>query len=189
MNDHAAIAVFGSSQTNPGTEEWRVAEGVGTTLARVGLSVITGGYGGTMEAVSKGASESGGHVIGVTAPPLFPGRPGENPYVEELIEAEGLANRIGIMMDRAAGTMALPGSIGTATEFLIAWNVNHIARRNGGRHVPTVAIGGGWRSVADALVSAIDAFPDDVHLADTSDAALEWILDQLKGPLNLKIAL
>jgi uncharacterized protein (TIGR00725 family) len=181
LSGQNAVAVFGSSQTDPGTKEWGDAENVGVALAGAGLAVITGGYGGTMEAVSKGASESDGHVIGVTAPPLFPGRHEANPYVEELIEAEGLANRIGIMMDRAAGTMALPGSIGTATELLIAWNVNHIARRNGGIRVPTVAIGEGWGAVAGALVSAIDAFPGDVHLVDTSDEGLEWILDQLNA--------
>ena len=118
-------------------------------------------------------------MIGVTAPPLFPARHGGNPYVEELIEAESLANRIGIMMERAAGTIALPGSIGTAAELLIAWNVNHIARRNGGSQVPTVAIGEGWRSVVSALVSAVDAFPGDVHLANTGEEGLEWILGQL----------
>lgn len=174
--------MFGSSQTDPRTQEWRVAEGVGRALGEVGLTVITGGYGGTMEAVSKGASESGGHVIGVTAPTLFPGRHGGNPYVTELVEAEGLANRIGIMMDLASGTMALPGSIGTATELLTAWNVNHIARRNGGKQVPTVAIGSSWQVVAETLVSTVDAFRGDVHLADTSEEGLEWILDKLKIP-------
>ena len=172
--------MFGSSQTDPESRDWAEAEQVGKRLAQAGFAVITGGYGGTMEAVSRGASQSGGHVIGVTAPSLFPGRHGANPYVAELIETEGIARRIGVMMERAAGTIALPGSIGTATELLIAWNVNHIVRRNGGHHVPTVAVGREWRVVAETLVSEINAFPGDVHLASTPDSGVDWMLEQLK---------
>ena len=179
MSGLSAVAVFGSSQTDPGTRMWAEAERVGTRLAGAGFAVITGGYGGTMEAVSKGAADASGHVIGVTAPQLFPGRHGSNPYVAELIEAEGLAGRIGAMMERAAGTIALPGSIGTATELLIAWNVNHIVRRNGGRHLPTVAVGGEWRKVAETLVTEVGAFPGDVHLVGTPDKGVDWILGQL----------
>ncbi|MFV1962139.1 MAG: LOG family protein [Acidimicrobiia bacterium] len=181
MSDSSAVAVFGSSQTDPDSRKWAEAERVGRRLAEAGLAVITGGYGGTMEAVSKGTSEAGGHVIGVTAPPLFLGRHGANPYVAELIETEGLTRRIGAMMERAAGTIALPGSIGTATELLIAWNVNHIVRRNGGHHVPTVAVGREWRTVVETLVSEVDAFPGDIHLASTSDEGVDWMLEQLKN--------
>ena len=179
MSDSSAVAVFGSSQTDLDSRKWAEAEQVGRRLAEAGFAVITGGYGGTMEAVSKGASEASGHVIGVTAPALFPGRHNANPYVAELIETEGLARRIGAIMERAEGIIALPGSIGTATELLMAWNINHIVRRNGGHHVPTVAIGQEWRTVAETLVSEIDAFPGDVHLAGTPNEGVDWILDQL----------
>ena len=81
-----AVVVFGSSQTVPGSAEWNDAEHVGRRLAESSIAVITGGYGGTMEAVSKGASAARGHVIGITAPSVFPGRQGANPFV-------GRANR------------------------------------------------------------------------------------------------
>jgi len=174
-----AVAVFGSSRTEPDSTEWASAESVGKRLARSTLAVITGGYGGTMEAVSKGASEAGGHVIGVTVPSLFPGRQGANPYVSELIEAENLADRIGRMMNWANGAVALPGSIGTAVELLVAWNINDIVRRNGGTSVPTVAVGPGWASVTAILAEETSAVPTDIHLAIDSQSALDWLLDQL----------
>ena len=173
------MAVFGSSQTIPNSAEWSDAESVGIRLAESGCAVITGGYGGTMEAVSKGASAAGGHVIGITARPLFPGRQGANRYVDELIEADGLADRIGRMMDRASGTLALPGSIGTATELLIAWNTNHILRRNGGVGVPTVAVGPEWSTFAETLTDEIGAVAGDIHLAPDTDAGVDWLLEQL----------
>ena len=107
--------MFGSSTTSPQSDEWTEAEAVGSRLASSGVDVITGGYGGTMEAASKGAAESGGHVIGVTVPTIFPTRSGANPYVRETIEAESLTDRLSRMFDIADGTIALPGSIGTAT--------------------------------------------------------------------------
>jgi len=132
-----------------------------------------------MEAVSKGASDAGGHVIGITAPPLFPERHKANPFVKELIEASSLTDRIGRMMDRAAGTLALPGSIGTATELLVAWNINHIVRRNGGSAIPTAAIGPGWAVVVETLGREIEAVTADIHTAPDSGSGLDWLLAEL----------
>jgi uncharacterized protein (TIGR00725 family) len=135
------VAVFGSSQTELDSEEWADAVSVGARLAAAGVTVVTGGYGGTMEAVSSGAAEAGGRVVGVTAPTLFPKRSGANPYVHELVEASSLAHRIDVMMSRADATLSLPGSLGTATELLMAWNINHIKRRMDDRLFPSAAVG------------------------------------------------
>ena len=101
------IAVFGSSATAPGSDDWNDAERVGARLAKSGLGVVTGGYGGTMEAASRGAALAGGPVIGVTAPHLFTGRFGANRHVAEEIIATTLAERIGRLTDIAAGVIVL----------------------------------------------------------------------------------
>ncbi len=173
------VAVFGSSQTGIDSEDWADAVKVGARLAAAGVAVITGGYGGTMEAASLGAATAGGKVIGVTAPTLFPGRSGENSYVDELIEAPTLSSRIDFMMQRADATITLAGSLGTATELLTAWNMNFIARRVGGRPFPSVAVGAQWQKVADALVLLIGAENDGIHWANTADEAVDWVLGQL----------
>ena len=175
------VAVFGSSKTVPGSSEWSVAEEVGRRIAQSGHSVITGGYGGTMEAASKGASDQGGHVVGVTSPALFPGRSGANPYVDELIEAPDLIGRLGQLITRADGVIALPGSIGTAAELLVAWNHNWLSRRNGQTAIPTVAVGPGWRSVVDAMVEQNRAEAGDIHLVDRADEAVTWVLERIAG--------
>jgi len=174
------IAVFGSAQTEPGTPDWQVGVEVGSSLANAGFGVITGGYGGTMEAVSMGAGGSGGRVIGVTAPSLFPDRTGVNPYVTELHEAPTLTARLGLMLHLAAGSIILPGSIGTATELVLAWNVNHIARRHGGESFPAVAVGAQWRRVGAVLTDEIGAVLDDVHWAEDPMAAVDWMVEQME---------
>ena len=153
----------------------------GATFARAGFAAMTGGYGGTMEAVSLGAHHAGGHVIGVTAPPLFPQRQGANPYVAEEIPTESLARCIDEMLLRASGALALPGSIGTATELLISWNTIHIAHLSGNQTFPTAAVGPEWRRIGTVLASAIDAPADQIHWTDTVDGGVNWLLDRLES--------
>jgi predicted Rossmann-fold nucleotide-binding protein len=151
------VAIFGSSATAPGSGLW-ADEMAGNRCAMAGFSVMTGGYGGTMEAASKGANLAGGEVIGVTAPCLFPTRPGANSYVTREIE--------------------LPGSIGTAAELVVAWNLNHVARRNGGRRFPTVAVGDAWRQFGELLVGTLEAGASDIHTVDRATDAVDWLLTQ-----------
>src|SRR3990172_2833734 len=61
------ITVFGSSRPAPGSEPYETARRLGAALAGVGFRVASGGYGGAMEGVSRGAREAGGKTIGVTA--------------------------------------------------------------------------------------------------------------------------
>src|SRR5215831_16801474 len=64
--DLMKVSVFGGSQPKEGSLPYAEARELGRMLAEGGHTVLTGGYIGTMEAVSRGAAESGGHVIGVT---------------------------------------------------------------------------------------------------------------------------
>ena len=62
------VTVFGSSRCVKGDQEYIFAENIGNMLGKLGHNVATGGYQGTMEAISKGASKHGVNVIGVTVP-------------------------------------------------------------------------------------------------------------------------
>lgn len=172
------VAIFGSSQTEPGSPGWIDAETAGARLGGAGLDIATGGYGGTMEAASKGAVRAGSSVIGVTAPRLFQKRTGANPYVTEEVEASSMAERLGVLTQRASGALVLPGSIGTATELILAWNINHIVRHNGGTRFPTVAVGEGWSHLWELLTRDLGAYGDDIQLAGDMDKAVNWLLEQ-----------
>ena len=74
------ITVFGSSRPEDGHADYAEALELGRALAAAGFAVCTGGYGGVMEAVSRGARESGGRVLAVTST-FF--RPRANRWVEE----------------------------------------------------------------------------------------------------------
>ena len=60
------ITVFGGSRCGPESAEYKEALKLGRLLVEAGFDVCSGGYAGVMEAISRGAHEAGGHVIGVT---------------------------------------------------------------------------------------------------------------------------
>ena len=74
--------------------------------------------------------------------------------------------------------IALPGSIGTAAELLIVWNANHIARRNGGRRIPAVAVGEAWHELWTLMSGRLGAFGGDIHIVAHADEGLDWLLSQ-----------
>ena len=69
------ITVFGGSAPQPGQPAYLEAQRLGELLAKAGYEVVTGGYMGVMEAVSRGAVEAGGRAIGVTCQEIEDWRP------------------------------------------------------------------------------------------------------------------
>ena len=59
------VAVIGAGGAVEGSTTWALAEEVGKLLAEAGATVVCGGRGGVMAAVSRGAAIAGGEVIGV----------------------------------------------------------------------------------------------------------------------------
>jgi hypothetical protein len=59
------VAVIGAGGATEDSEIWALAEEVGKLLAEAGATVVCGGRGGVMAAVSRGAAGAGGDVIGV----------------------------------------------------------------------------------------------------------------------------
>ena len=169
------IAVFGSSATSPGHPDYAAAVHLGTRLAGAGLAVATGGYGGLMEAVSRGAAEAGGHVVGVTAPSLFPGRSGANRHVAEERPAPTLTARIGDMLATSAASIALQGSIGTMTELMVAWNDAFITALDGGDPPPVVAVGPVWAAFVAEIGSRLSTDASLVACVPDVDAAADAV--------------
>ena len=141
------ITVFGGSKPKEDSTDYRAAYQLGKLLAESGHAVLTGGYIGTMEAVSRGANEAGGHVIGVTCKEIERWRNiGANAWVKEERKFETLHQRLDALIDGCDAAIALPGGPGTLTEIALMWNlmiVDAIHRR------PLILVGHGWNSMFD----------------------------------------
>ena len=140
------VSVFGSSRPKPETSGYKEAYLLGELLARANFSVMTGGYGGTMEAVSKGAREGGALVIGVTTA-VFERegkRSGPNPYVSKVIRYETLSERLYHLISKCDAAVALSGGIGTFSEVAFTWS---LLQTGGIAEKPLVLVGEFWKNV------------------------------------------
>ena len=82
-----------------------------------GHTVLTGGYMGSMEAVSRGANEAGGHVIGVTCADIEAWRGSRaNAWVKEERRFATLQERLNELILACDAAIALPGGPGTLAE-------------------------------------------------------------------------
>lgn len=150
------ISVFGGSQPKEGDTAYEEARLLGRLLAEGGHTVMTGGYIGTMEAVSRGAAEAGGRVIGVTCAEIERWRPvGPNRWVNEEWRQETLIERLQVLIRECDAALALPGGPGTLTEIALTWNlmiVEAIHRR------PLILIGDGWQNVFNQVFTSLGEY-------------------------------
>ncbi len=171
------IAIFGSSRATSDQPVYRDAVKLGRTLAEAGFIIANGGYGGLMEATSHGASEVGGTVIGVTAPDVFPDRAGVNGSVTSEVALASLPTRIAHLVDVADATIALPGSLGTTAEFIVAWNACFVAPMSGRTPKLNIAVGLRWRRLVDHLSEELGADAALVTCVDSMAEAAETAVD------------
>jgi len=118
----SSVAVFGSSRSGPGTPAYALALELGRALGRRGAEVRCGGYGGVMEAVSRGAREAGGRVVGCTLAWPRETRPG-NPYLSEEVPCATLDTRIAALLSGTRAAVVLPGGVGTLNEMFWVWTL------------------------------------------------------------------
>lgn len=178
------VAVFGSAQSMPGDGVYEEGIRCGELLAGAGFAVATGGYAGLMEAVSRGARSRGGLVIGVTAPAVFPDRTGANAFVDREHAAAHLLDRIHTLTSTSDAVIALPGSLGTLTELVAAWNLAFVTRFSRSSPKPVVTVGPRWSQIVDDLAVLLGADRDLVTTAPTVEAAVETVRARL-DPLGL----
>jgi uncharacterized protein (TIGR00730 family) len=145
------ITVFGGSQPKQGDPAYREALHLGQLIARAGHVLLTGGYIGTMEALSRGAAEAGGHVIGVTCDQIEAWRPVKaNPWVKEEWHVKTFQERIFTLIENCDACLALPGGVGTLAELVLTWNLlltNILTPR------PLILIGSGWQALIDEFLA------------------------------------
>lgn len=165
------VAVIGASQTRAEDPDYHDAIRLGRLLAGAGYAVASGGYGGLMEAVSAGAAEAGGRVIGVTAPTVFPGRPGANAHVTDERPAATITERIQDLLSISDALVALPGSLGTLTELVVAWNIAFVAPFSSRQPMPIVTVGQTWAELVTLLTERLVTDGDLVQCVANVDEA------------------
>jgi uncharacterized protein (TIGR00730 family) len=150
------ITVFGGSQPRQGDPAFEAAVTLGWLLGQQGYTILTGGYMGTMEAVSRGASEAGAHVIGVTCEEIERWRPiHPNAWVKEEIRCLTLKDRAATLIEQCDAALALPGGPGTLAEISLMWNLLIIGALP---PKPLILIGPGWQETIETLYRSLSPY-------------------------------
>ncbi|GAC1567702.1 MAG: hypothetical protein NVS3B14_14560 [Ktedonobacteraceae bacterium] len=143
------IGVMGSARLTEDDARGMQAYKLGEMLAAEDYVVVTGGYGGLMAAVSRGAHEKGGSVIGLPMQHWEGITP--NQWNAGLRWSADYGTRINHLL-RCDAVIALPGGIGTLSEMAMVW----AASQTEGRTLPLVLLGDCWppfiKSIREHLV-------------------------------------
>lgn len=192
------IAVYCWSRTERGTEWWAEAEKLGKLAAESGYSVITGGYCGSMEAVSEGArnvvdtlaaaaAESGEsssqekrpEVIGIVVNGQFPDRAlSGNKFLTQCVDAPNFPRRVEILASQSRYFVILPGTLGTLQELSTVWTLSYIHPSGLPRPV-ILAFRDPWEKVVKSLTDLLklpDSVSSLVQFVDDAEDCMRVIL-------------
>ena len=185
----AAVSIFGSSRLREDSPFYQAAQRVARTLADAGLSVITGGGPGVMEAANRGAFGGLGQSVGLNI--ALPHEQVPNRHQDVSLSFRYFFVRKFMFVRYALGYVIFPGGFGTMDELFEALTLIQTERI---RRFPVVLFGTQyWQGLADWMRAQVLAAgcisPQDLGLfrtTDSEDEAVQIILrhvEHLREPV------
>ena len=178
-----AVAIFGSARTAPEHPAYAAAVRAARILAKAGLTVITGGGPGIMEAGNRGALEAGGASVGLNIELPFEQIP--NKYQNLHLEFRYFFVRKMMFVKYSIATLIFPGGFGTMDELFEALTLSQTHKIE---HYPIVLWGRSyWSGLVDWLQGTMLAdgciSPEDTglfHLTDSPEEATAIIIENAR---------
>lgn len=163
------VTVFGSARFKEDHPYYTLGREMGRRIAELGLTSMTGGGPGIMEAVNRGAKEAGGRSIGCNI--VLPMEQKPNPYVDRFIEFRYFFVRKVMLVKYSYAFVALPGGFGTLDEL---FEIATLVQTRKVQHFPIVLMGVEFWTpmltfMRERLVSAGTISPEDMDLITLTD--------------------
>ncbi len=182
-----AVSIFGSARTLESDPWYERARHLGRMLAERGLTVITGGGPGIMEAANRGAKEAGGVSVGLGIE--LPHEQGINPYVDLAIDFRYFFVRKTMFVKYAQAFVIFPGGFGTFDELFESLTLVQTGKIE---HFPIILMGTDyWRGLLEWISGPVqerhNIAPEDLRLlktTDDDDQALQWIEEAFEADLR-----
>jgi uncharacterized protein (TIGR00730 family) len=108
------VTVFGSARFKEDHPYYIQARELGKRIAGLGMTTMTGGGPGIMEAANRGAFESGGQSVGCNI--QLPFEQVENPYLHKSVTFEHFFVRKVLLVKYSYAFIIMPGGFGTMDE-------------------------------------------------------------------------
>jgi uncharacterized protein (TIGR00730 family) len=112
------ITIFGSARVAEDNPYYALARNMGQAVSKMGLTVMTGGGPGLMEAANRGGRDTGGTSVGCNI--ILPIEQQPNPYLDKWFECKYFFVRKVLMFKYSYGFVILPGGMGTMDELFEA---------------------------------------------------------------------
>ncbi|MEO6486657.1 MAG: LOG family protein [Thermoanaerobaculia bacterium] len=189
--EHYRVSIFGSSRIRRGDPIYEEVKKLSSSLARMGIDIVTGGGPGLMEAANSGAIEgqieSRSRSFGLAI--HLPTEEQANPFVDKVFRHRTFFSRLHHFVRLSSAFIVFPGGIGTALELFMVWQLLQVKHM---KSHPLILVGNMWppliewirlNMVERGLVSPTDL--DVVKVVASSDEAIPIIAasyEQFKEP-------
>lgn len=168
------VTVFGSARLDEYHDYYRVARDLGYKLAKLGLTIMTGGGPGVMEAANRGAKEAGGRSVGCNITLATEQR--HNPYLDCFVTLDYFFVRKVLLFKYSYAFVVLPGGVGTMDEFFEAITLIQTKKI---LSFPVVLIGKEYfqplMGFLDTMIEEGTISPDDLELILLTDSVDEAV--------------
>lgn len=178
------VTVFGSARFDEDHPYYKLAREVGSAIAQAGLTVMTGGGPGIMEAANRGAKETGGLSIGCNIE--LPEEQHPNSYLDKFVEFHYFFVRKVMLVKYSDAFIALPGGLGTLDEI---FETAVLIQTRKIEEFPVILMGKDFwdpmfdfireRLLAEATISPEDL--DLLKVTDSVDEAMNCVLAALES--------
>ncbi len=173
-----AVSIFGSARLTAKDRYYKAAEDLAGKLARRGITVITGGGPGIMEAANKGAAQAGGVSVGLGIE--LPHEQDTNKWCNLRLNFRYFFVRKTMFVKYAQGFVIYPGGYGTFDELFESLTLVQTGKID---NFPVILYGTRyWRPLLRWLEGPVSnkrmIAPRDLELfklTDDNDEALAWI--------------
>ena len=112
------VTVFGSARVEEDNEYYIQARKLGGLIAESGLTVMTGGGPGVMEAANRGAQDAGGKSVACSI--SLPEEQEPNKYLDKWVTLDYFFVRKVMLFKYSYAFVVMPGGVGTMDEFFEA---------------------------------------------------------------------
>jgi uncharacterized protein (TIGR00730 family) len=178
-----AVTIFGSARTKEANPYYQATVEVARLLGEAGLTIITGGGPGIMEAGNRGAQEAKVPSVGLNIE--LPFEQSVNAYADVVVDFRYFFVRKTMLVKYALGFIIFPGGFGTMDELFESLTLIQTGKL---RNFPVILFGSAyWQGLIDWVQNTMLAegyiSPEDLKLfmiTDSPEAARDMILKSMR---------